>query len=97
GFVRCDCSGHTSIATASAILLTARNFDDEWQSAGKASRLRPGEKVCITQMGWSTYLAFELANFPKRRISPHYFGNNIQSFELTVGQAMPDPELLPSS
>jgi len=97
GFVSYECSGHKIIVTTSAFLFTARNFYDEWQSAAKAFRLRPGEKVCITQMGWSTYLAFELANFPKLRISPHYFGNNIQAFELTVGQAMPDPELLPSS
>jgi len=97
GFVSYECSGHKIIVTTSTFLFTPRNFYDEWQLALTAFQLRPGEKVCITQMGWSTYLAFELANFPELRISPHYFGNNIQVFELTVGQAMPDPELLPSS
>jgi hypothetical protein len=97
GFISFECDGHKVIVPASTFLFTPRNFYDQWQAMAGAYKLRPGEKVCITQMGWSTYLAFELANFPEFHISPHYFGNNIQVFDLTVGQSMPNPELLPPS
>jgi hypothetical protein len=97
GFVSYECSGHRVIVTTSAFLFTARNFYDSWQRMASVYKLRDGERVCITQMGWSTDLAYELANFPESQISPHYFGNNIQVFDLTVGQKMPDPELLPNS
>ena len=97
GFISFECGGHKVIVPASTFLFTPRNFYDQWQAMAGAYKLRRGEKVCITQMGWSTYLAFELANFPEFHISPHYFGNNIQVFDLTVGQSMPDPELLPTS
>jgi len=96
GFISFECGGHKVIVPASTFLFTPRNFYDQWQAMAGAYKLRRGEKVCITQMGWSTYLAFELANFPEFHISPHYFGNNIQVFDLTVGQSMPDPELLPT-
>ena len=97
GFVSFECGGHKVIATTSAFLFTSMNFYDLWQATTRAYKFHSGEKVCITQMGWSTYLAYELANFPQFKISPQYFGNNIQVFELTVGQSMPDPELLPNS
>ena len=97
GFMSFECGGHKVIVSASTFLFTPRNYYDQWQAMVREYRLQLGSKVCVTQMGWSTYLAFELANFPEFRISPHYFGNNIQVFELTVGQSMPDPELLPTS
>jgi Dolichyl-phosphate-mannose-protein mannosyltransferase len=97
GFISYECSGHKIIATTSEFLFTPRGFYDQWKTMVNAYQLRSGKKVCITQMGWSTYLAYELDNFPGFHISPHYFGNNIQVFELTVGQTMPNPELLPTS
>ena len=96
GFISYGCGGH-KVIVASTFLFTARNFYDQWQAMVSEYALHPGSKVCVTQMGWSTYLAFELANFPEFHISPRYFGNNIQVFELAVGQSMPDPELLPIS
>ena len=97
GFVSYECSGHKVIATTNAFLFTARNFYDQWQTMLSKYGIRPGAKVCVTQMGWSAYLAYELANFPEFGISPHYFGDNIQIFDLTAGQRMPAPELLPTS
>ncbi len=97
GFLSYECGGHKIIVTTSTFLFTARNFYDQWQAMVSEYRLRPGAKIWVTQMGWSTYLAFELANFPEFNLSPHYFGNNIQVFDLTVGQTMPNPELLPIS
>jgi Dolichyl-phosphate-mannose-protein mannosyltransferase len=97
GFLSYECGGRKIIVTTSTFLFTARNFYDQWQAMVSEYGLRPGAKVCVTQMGWSTYLAFELANFPEFNLSPHYFGNNIQVFDLTVGQTMPKPELLPIS
>ena len=97
GFISYECGGHKIIVTATTFLFTARNFYDQWQVMVSEYGLHPGAKICVTQMGWSTYLAFELTNFPEFHISPHYFGNNIQVFDLTVGQSMPNPELLPTS
>jgi Dolichyl-phosphate-mannose-protein mannosyltransferase len=96
GFISYEC-GHQVIVTANTFLFNARNFYDQWQAVVSEYKMHPGSKVCIAQLGWSTYLAFELANFPEFRVSPRYFGNNIQVFELTVGQSLPDPELLPTS
>ena len=97
GFISYECGGHKIIVTATTFLFTARNFYDQWQVMVSEYGLHPGAKICVAQMGWSTYLALELTNFPEFHISPHYFGNNIQVFDLTVGQSMPNPELLPTS
>jgi hypothetical protein len=58
--------------------------------------LSPGSKVWVAQMGWYTYVAFELANFPQFNLKPHDFGPQIQIFDLRVGETMPDPALLPT-
>jgi 4-amino-4-deoxy-L-arabinose transferase-like glycosyltransferase len=97
GFISYECGGHKIIVTATTFLFTARNFYDQWQVMVSEYGLHPGAKIWVTQMGWSTYLAFELTNFPEFHISPRYFGDNIQVFDLTVGQSMPNPELLPTS
>jgi hypothetical protein len=97
GFISYECGGHKIIVTATTFLFTARNFYDQWQVMVSEYSLHSGTKVCLTQMGWSTYLAFELTNFPEFHVSPRYFGDNIQVFDLTVGQSMPNPELLPTS
>jgi hypothetical protein len=44
-------------------------------------------------MGWNTQLAASLANIPAMNVSPHFFGSEIQIFNLTVGQNIPDPGL----
>jgi 4-amino-4-deoxy-L-arabinose transferase-like glycosyltransferase len=97
GFISYECGGHKIIVSATTFLFTARNFYDQWQVMVSEYGLHPGAKICVTQMGWSTYLAFELANFPEFHISPSYFGDNIQVFDLIVGQSMPNPELLPTT
>ena len=97
GFISYECGGHHVIVTTNTFNFTARTFYDQWQEMVTRYRLPPGNKVQVTQMGWSVYLASELVNFPEFRLHPQYFGNNIQIFDLTVGQSMPDPEQLPTS
>jgi hypothetical protein len=48
-------------------------------------------------MGWYTYVEYELENFPQFHITPHDFGPQIQIFNLTVGQNMPDRQQLPTA
>jgi hypothetical protein len=59
--------------------------------------MQPGSKIWFAQMGWYTYVEFELENFPQFHIAPHDFGPQIQIFNLTVGQTMPDPKQLPTT
>ncbi|HZQ18101.1 MAG TPA: glycosyltransferase family 39 protein [Terriglobales bacterium] len=96
GFVTYECGGHRVIASTTRYIFTARTFYDEWQQAVTQFHLRPGSTVWVAQMGWYTYVAFELANFPEFHLQPHYFGPQIQIFDLIVGQNMPDPGLLPT-
>lgn len=97
GFISYECGGHRVIVTPTVFNFTARTFYDQWQTMVTRYRLPPGNKVWVTQMGWSVYLAPELANFPELSLHPQYFGNNLQVFDLTVGQSMPDPQMLPTS
>lgn len=96
GFVTYECGGHRVIASTTKYIFTARSFCDQWQDAVTKFHLQPGSKIWVAQMGWYTYVAFELANFPEFHLAPHYFGPQIQIFDLTVGQKMPDPSLLPT-
>ncbi|MBO0911215.1 MAG: glycosyltransferase family 39 protein, partial [Acidobacteria bacterium] len=95
GFVTYECGGHRVIATTSQYIFTARSFYDQWQEMTARFELPPGSRVWVAQMGWYTYLAFELANFPQFDLKPRVFGPQIQIFSLTVGQTMPDPAELP--
>jgi hypothetical protein len=97
GFVSYECGGHQVIASVTKYIFTARTFYDQWQEMVSKYHMQPGSKIWAAQMGWDTYVAFELANFPEFRLTPHYFGNEIQLFDLHVGQTMPDPSLLPTS
>lgn len=97
GFVSYECNGQRVIASTSKYIFTARSFYDQWQDMVKKYRMAPGTKVWVAQMGWDTYVAFELANFPEFHLAPHSFGSEIQIFDLNVGQSMPDPNLLPTS
>lgn len=97
GFVSYECNGQRVIASTSKYIFTARSFYDQWQDMVKKYHLAPGSKIWVAQMGWDTYVAFELANFPEFHLKPHYFGSEIQIFDLNVGQLMPDPNLLPTS
>ena len=97
GFVTYQCGGHRVIASTTRYIFTAKSFYDQWQEMVAKFHLQPGSKVCVAQMGWYTYVAFELANFPEFRLAPHYFGPQIQIFDLSVGQSMPDPNLLPTT
>jgi hypothetical protein len=96
GFVTYECGGHRVIASTTRYIFTARSFYDQWQEMVTKFHLQPGSRVWVAQMGWYTYVAFELANFPEFQLRPHYFGPQIQIFDLTVGQRMPDPSLLPT-
>ena len=98
GFLAFECGGHRVIAADwNTFLFSSRSFYDQWQSMVSQYNLAPGSKVWVTQMGWSTHLGQQLQNFPELGFTPHFFGNRIQVFALTVGQRMPDPRLLPSS
>jgi len=98
GFRNYECGGHRVIvANGGAYIFTSRSFYDQWQIFVEKYNLEPGTRVWIAQMGWSTNLAVELEQFPELHLSPHFFGNRIQVFDLTVGQSMPDPKLLPTS
>ena len=97
GFVSYECSGHRVIASVTKYVFTARSFFDQWQAMTSKYRLPPGSRVWVAQMGWDTYVAFELSNFPQFNLKPHWFGAEIQLFDLRVSQTMPDPSLLPTS
>jgi 4-amino-4-deoxy-L-arabinose transferase-like glycosyltransferase len=98
GFLTYECGGHRLIATDwNTYLFNGRSFYDQWQSMVSKYHLSPGSKVWVTQMGWSTQLAQQIGSFPAFHLAPHFFGGRIQIFDLTVGQSMPDPELLPTS
>lgn len=97
GFVSYQCGGHRVIASTTKYVFTARSFYDQWQEMLTKFHAQPGTKICVAQMGWYTYVAFELSNFPEFHLHPYYFGPQIQIFDLTVGQPMPDPTLLPST
>jgi Dolichyl-phosphate-mannose-protein mannosyltransferase len=97
GFVSYECGGHRVIASTTRYIFTARSFYDQWQEMVSKYHLQPGSKIWVTQMGWYTYVEFELENFPQFHLTPHDFGPQIQIFSLTVGQSMPDPMQLPTT
>ena len=97
GFVSYECGGHRVIASRTKYIFTAKSFYDQWQEMVTKYHMQPGSKIWVAQMGWYTYVAFELANFPEFHLTPHYFGPQIQIFSLTVGQAIPDPKMLPTT
>jgi len=97
GFVSYECGGHRVIASTTRYIFTARSFYDQWQEMVNKYHLQPGSRTWVTQMGWYTYVEFELENFPQFHIAPHDFGPQIQIFDLTVGQTMSDPKMLPTS
>jgi uncharacterized membrane protein len=97
GFVSYECNGHRVIASTTRYIFTARSFYDQWQEMVSKYHLQSGSKIWVAQMGWYTYVEFELENFPQFQIAPHDFGPQIQIFDLTVGQTMPDPKQLPTT
>jgi hypothetical protein len=97
GFVSYECGGHRVIASRTKYIFTARSFYNQWQEMVSKYHLPVGSKIWVAQMGWYTYVEFELENFPQFHIVPHDFGPQIQIFDLTVGQTMPDPRLLPTA
>ena len=97
GYISYECGGHRVIASVTRYIFTARSFYDQWQDMTSQYHLNRGRTVWVAQMGWDTHVAFELANFPQFELKPHWFGTEIQLFDLKVGQAMPDPSLLPTT
>jgi hypothetical protein len=97
GFVSYECGRHRVIASVTKYVFTARSFFDQWQDMTSRYQLQPGSRVWVAQMGWDAYVTFELLNFPEFNLNPHWFGKEIQLFDLRVGQTMPDPSLLPTS
>lgn len=97
GFVSYECGSHRVIASTTKYVFTAKSFYDQWREMIGKYHMQPGSKVWVTQMGWYTYVEFELQNFPQFHIAPHDFGPQIQIFNLTVGQEMPDPNQLPTT
>jgi len=97
GFVSYECGAHRVIASTTKYIFTARSFYNEWQEMVSKYHIQAGSKIWVAQMGWYTFVEFELQNFPQFRITPHDFGPQIQIFNLTVGQSMPDPNQLPTT
>ncbi|MGH9516617.1 MAG: glycosyltransferase family 39 protein [Terriglobales bacterium] len=97
GFVSYECAGHRVIASRTKYIFNARSFYNQWQEMIAKYHMQPGSKIWVAQMGWYTYVEFELENFPQFHITPHDFGPQIQIFELKVGQSMPDPRQLPTT
>ncbi len=97
GFVSYQCGGHRVIASTTKYIFTARSFYNQGQEMVSKYHLQPGAKIWVAQMGWYTYVEFELENFPQFQITPHDFGPQIQIFSLAVGQTMPDPKMLPAT
>jgi len=97
GFVGYECGGHRVIASTARYIFTARSFYNQWQEMVAKYHMQPGSKIWVAQMGWYTYVEFELENFPQFHVTPHDFGPQIQIFSLTVGQSMPDPKQLPTT
>ena len=97
GFVSYRCGGHRVIASTTKYIFTARSFYNQWQEMAAKYHMQPGSKIWVAQMGWYTYVEFELENFPQFHIAPHDFGPQIQIFSLMVGQTMPDPTMLPTT
>lgn len=97
GFVSYECGGHRVIASTTKYIFTARSFYNQWQEMIGKYHLQPGSKIWVAQMGWYTYLEFELENFPQFQITPHDFGPQIQIFSLAVGQTISDPKQLPTT
>jgi hypothetical protein len=97
GFVSYECGGHRVIASTTRYIFTARSFYNQLQEMVAKYHMQPGSRIWVAQMGWYTYVEFELENFPQFQITPNDFGPQIQIFSLTVGQNMPDPRLLPTT
>lgn len=97
GLVSYECGGHRVIASTTKYIFTARSFYNQWQEMIGKYHLQPGSKIWVAQMGWYTYLEFELENFPQFQITPHDFGPQIQIFSLAVGQTISDPKQLPTT
>ncbi len=97
GFVSYECDGHRVIASTTKYIFTARGFYNQWQEMISKYHLQTGSRIWVAQMGWYTYVEFELENFPQFHIVPHDFGPQIQIFSFTVGQSMPDPKQLPTT
>ncbi|MBV9622609.1 MAG: glycosyltransferase family 39 protein [Acidobacteria bacterium] len=96
GFVGFECGGRRVIV-ARTFIFTYRSLRDQWQLMLDRYRLAPGARVWVAEMGWLPHSRFELSDFPGLHLEPHHFGNNLEVFQLTAGQAMPAPELLPNS
>ncbi|HUO25101.1 MAG TPA: glycosyltransferase family 39 protein [Candidatus Aquilonibacter sp.] len=97
GFESFSCSGHRVISAnyKSAWMFNGENFVGEWKSLAQTYGLHSGGKVWNFQCGWGIKLAGELqknfAEFRDLRVTS--FGENIQIFPLTVGQAIPASDM----
>lgn len=96
-FVSYECGGHRVIASTTQYVFSARSFDDQWYKMLSGFHVQPGTRIWVAQMGWRTNLAMELAKFSELHLQAHYFGPEIQLFDLTAGQPMPDRRLLPTT
>jgi hypothetical protein len=88
-----ECGGHKVIVARHNYVFTVRGFNEHWQALAREYKFPVGSRVWVSQMGWNTQLAASLANIPAMNVSPHFFGSEIQIFNLTVGQNIPDPGL----
>jgi hypothetical protein len=94
-FVSYECSGRKMIVARHEYVFTPQRFPQRWENLIKKYDLPPGAKVCVVQMGWATHLAAALTS--QMSLTPHSFGSEIHIFELSVGQTLPAPSVLPPS
>jgi hypothetical protein len=88
-----ECGGHKVIVARHNYVFTVRGFNEHWQALAREYKFPVGSRVWVSQMGWNTQVAASFANIPAINVSPHFFGNEIQIFYLTVGQNMLDMDL----
>jgi Dolichyl-phosphate-mannose-protein mannosyltransferase len=93
GFEQFSCDGHRIVSTnyKTEWMFWMNNFPKDWQLFVQAYGLKPGQTVWVFQSGWGVYLPEDLQkNFAEfRDLKFQTFGNNIKTFQMTVGQPMP--------
>jgi hypothetical protein len=96
GFISAQCEGSRMIATtAKTFAFTPKTFVRNWEQMVAAFGLKTGERVWIVQEGWNIRLPDQLREHQDlHNLDVHSFGKNISIFHLTVGQPLPNQDLL---
>ncbi len=93
GFEQFSCAGHRVVSrNYKRWWFQVDSFAEDWRQLTEVYALKPGTSVWIFQAEWDANLADQLQkDFPEfHNLQIERFGNNINMFRLTVGQALPD-------